>query len=171
MPEKRRIPSWEETFLQVALVMSKRTHCFKYEVGAVLVRGNKIVATGYNGPASGDVHCDEVGCAKEVSGVEKKQSGLCRGSHTEINAITNAARLGVSIEECHMYVNYRPCKSCAKQIGNAGIKRVVYMQDYDGDLDVPAYLGQLGVKLEKYDIEKGHFVLMNLTPKKEKTDG
>ena len=160
------MPLWEKTHLQIAENASERVHCKNYKVGAVLARENNAVAIGYNGPAKGDVHCDEVGCARVVDGEEKKRSGKCRGSHAELNAIANAALLGVSIKDCILYVTYRPCKSCSKQIVNAGIKRVVYLHDYDGDQEVFEYLGRLGVKLEKWDMERDIQILPE-KPKKE----
>src|SRR3989338_3061220 len=84
-------PNWDETFMMMAKVMSERTACRNHKVASIFVdEDHKIVATGYNGPTVGDVHCNEVGCAKidgdPITGKLKR----CRGAHSEINAIMNA---------------------------------------------------------------------------------
>lgn len=129
-------PSWDEIFLEMAELLAQRSVCLHYQVGAIISRGNRFLSGGYNGPPAGEVHCNEVGCARIVDGETKSRSGLCRGAHAELNAITNAAREGIRIEGAEISVTYRPCYICAKTIVNAGIKTVTYKKDYDGDFQV-----------------------------------
>lgn len=143
-------PPFKDLLADQIITISKRSACLFYDVGAVIFRGHQALSFGYNGPASGDVHCFEVGCARIINGELKEGSGRCRGSHAELNAIGNAAKNGVSIEGASMMVTISPCKVCAKQIVNQGIKEVYYLFDYDRDKDVENYLRRLGVKLTHY---------------------
>jgi dCMP deaminase len=143
-------PAFKDLLAEQIITISKRSACLFYDVGAVIFRGHQALSFGYNGPSSGDVHCFEVGCARIVDGKLKEGSGRCRGSHAELNAIGNAARNGVSIDGASMMVTISPCKVCAKQIVNQGIKEVYYLFDYDRDKDVENYLKKLGVKLIRY---------------------
>jgi len=145
-------PNWDEFWMKTALLASERSACVHYKVGAVLARNKQILTLGYNGPVSGDSHCEEIGCAKMRDGVKLPSgSGLCRGSHAELNAIANAANLGIFIGGASFYITYRPCYSCAKQIVNAGIKRVVYLRDYDGEPEAVSLFRKTGVDLIKFD--------------------
>ncbi|MBD3238065.1 MAG: cytidine deaminase [Candidatus Moranbacteria bacterium] len=126
-------PTWEETWFKITQVIKKRSVCLYYQVGAVIVKDKQFLSMGYNGPPIGISHCTDVGCAKIINGELKKHQGLCRGGHAEINAIANAASLGVKIKGSDLFVTYRPCLMCSKAILNAGIKRVFFFKDYDGD--------------------------------------
>jgi dCMP deaminase len=146
-------PTWDETFMEIAVVFSRRSMCRHYKVGAVIAKDRRFLTAGYNGPVSGEPHCVDVGCAKEKNGKKLPSgSGLCRGAHAEINAISNAANLGVSVQGATLYITYRPCYDCAKHIINAGIKKVIYIQDYDGDLPAIDSLNRVGVALVKFDM-------------------
>ena len=148
-------PSWDEMFLGMAGLLAQRSVCLHYQVGAVIARGNRFLSGGYNGPPAGEVHCSEVGCAKEVDGKKLPPgSGKCRGAHAELNAIANAAREGVKIEGAEIFVTYRPCYICAKTIINAGIKTVTYEKDYDGDFQVFDLFQRCRVTLRKLENTK-----------------
>ncbi len=143
-------PSFKDMLAEQLFVISKRSTCLFNKVAAIIFKGDQILSIGYNGPSKGDVHCYEVGCSRIVNGQLKKGAGLCRGSHAELNAICNAAKNGISINEASMMVSIRPCKICAKQIVNQGIKEVYYILEYDIDEDVKKYLRRLGVKVIHY---------------------
>jgi len=145
-------PNWDEFWMMMADLASKRSACVNYKVGAVLVRNKQILTLGYNGPVSGDSHCEEIGCAKMRDGVKLPPgSGMCRGSHGELNAIANAANLGIFISGASLYVTWRPCYSCAKQIVNAGIKRVVYLREYDGEPEAISLFRKTSVDLIRFN--------------------
>lgn len=114
-------PSWDETFIRMAEVLAERSVCRHYKVGAVMAKDKRFLTGGYNGPVSGEPHCTEVGCAKKDKNGNKLPpgSGRCRGAHAEINAISNAANLGVAVRDATLYITYRPCYDCAKHIVNA----------------------------------------------------
>lgn len=129
--ETNHRPTHEDIFAEIALTVAKRSVCLHYDVGAVIFRGNHQLSTGYNGPVSGDVHCTKVGCAKIVDGQIKSSTGLCRGTHAELNAIGNAAKFGIPIEGASIFITWAPCYQCAKQIANVGLKHVLYLIDYE----------------------------------------
>ncbi len=137
--------TWDETWMEVVKVLEKRSMCVHYKVAAIIVKGKHLVSMGYNGPVSGEPHCEEVGCAKMVDGVKLPPgSDKCRGAHAEDNAITRA---GQSAEGCSLYVSFRPCLPCAKRIINAGIRRIIYLKDYDGEEEAIDILRRRGVDL------------------------
>lgn len=131
--ETNRRPTHEDTFTEIALAVAGRSVCLFYDVGAVIFKGNYQLSTGYNGPVSGDAHCTKVGCAKVVDGQIKSGTGLCRGTHAELNAIGNAAKSGIPIEGASIFITWAPCYQCAKQIANSGLKHVLYLIDYKDD--------------------------------------
>ncbi len=119
--------SWDDYFMDITRLVSKRSTCLRRHVGAVIVRDKKILSTGYNGAPRGLAHCEEVGCLREKMGIPSGQNQeLCRGLHAEQNAIIQAAVSGVSIEGSQIYSVTQPCVVCAKMIINSGIKKVVF---------------------------------------------
>ncbi|MFT5359609.1 MAG: dCMP deaminase [Candidatus Paceibacteria bacterium] len=144
-------PSFLDVFAQEAVIISKRSACLWFEVGAIIIAENRHnIGSGYNGPVSGDVDPREAGCARVVDGVLIKGGGLCRGSHAELNAIgsLNIPTLGV---ELSIMVTTHPCKQCAKQIKNKGIKQVYYLWNYgDEDDTVSIWLKERGVSIKRY---------------------
>jgi len=146
-------PSFKDMLAEQLCVISKRSTCLFYSIGAIIFRGDQILSTGYNGPAKGDVHCYEVGCSRIVNSELKEGAGMCRGSHAELNAIGNAAKNGINIDTSSMMVSFNPCKACAKQIVNQGIKEVYYIFKYHTDKDIEKYFRRLGVKITHYKLK------------------
>lgn len=128
-------PSWDEYFMEIAQVAAKRSVCVRRQIGAVIVKDSRILATGYNGVPSGIIHCSERGCYRDQHNIPSGQRHeLCLGLHAEQNAILQAALHGVSIKDSIIYITHQPCIICAKMIINAGIKRVVFQGDYPDNL-------------------------------------
>lgn len=135
MPGKKARPSWEKFFLDLARMVSTRSTCLRRQVGAVVVRDKRILATGYNGAPSGMEHCDQVGCIREQLKVPSgERHEICRAIHAEQNAIIQAATFGVSLAGGTIYITHHPCVLCSKMIINAGIKKVVYLEGYPDEL-------------------------------------
>ena len=133
MAEKR--PSWDEYFMEMAELARTRTTCIRRGVGAVIVKDDRVIATGYNGVPKGIIHCSEVGCLRQQLGVPSGQMHeLCRGVHAEQNAIIQAAAMGHAIEGATLYCTTQPCSVCTKMIINAGIRRVVVKEAYPDEL-------------------------------------
>jgi dCMP deaminase len=133
--KSHRRPSWDEYFLELAHLVSKRTTCLRRGIGAVLVKDKKILATGYNGAPSGLKHCEEIGCLREKLKIPSGQRHeLCRGLHAEQNVILQAALYGVSTKHSTLYITNQPCIICAKMLINAGIREIVIAGDYPDKL-------------------------------------
>jgi dCMP deaminase len=130
-----RRPSWDEYFLEVAHLVSRRATCLRRKVGAVLVKDKKILATGYNGSPSGLKHCIDIGCVREKLKIPSgERHELCRGLHAEQNVLLQAALYGVSTKDSVLYVTNQPCVICAKMLINAGVKEIVISGDYPDKL-------------------------------------
>lgn len=129
-------PNWDEYFMEVAELTAKRSTCLRRQVGAVIVKDKRIVATGYNGAPSGLAHCDERGgCLRQQLGVPSgERHELCRALHAEQNAIIQAAALGNSINGATIYVTNQPCVICAKMIINAGIDKIIVKDGYPDEM-------------------------------------
>jgi deoxycytidylate deaminase len=91
----------------------------------VLVRDNYLLSAGYGGSVVGQPHCAEVGCD-----IDPKTSGCIRTVHAESNAILCAAKHGVSTANSTLYCTLSPCAACFKLLINAGVKRIVYVEQY-----------------------------------------
>lgn len=142
-------PSWDEYFLEMAKLVSKRSTCLRRHVGAVIVKDKRILATGYNGAPSGLEHCLDIGCLREKLNVPSGQRHeLCRALHAEQNAIIQAAVHGTPLKGSILYLTNQPCIICAKMIINAGIKEIVTAGDYPDEM-AKEFLKQAGVSLRK----------------------
>lgn len=132
---KRQRPSWDKYFMHITEDVSSRATCVKRQVGALIVKDNQILATGYNGAPKGFSHCTEKTCLRKKLNVPSgERHELCRGLHAEQNAIIQAAVHGVKIEGSTLYCTYQPCVICAKMMINAGVKRLVYAGGYPDKL-------------------------------------
>ena len=131
--------SWEKYFMNIAKEVASRSTCDRKNVGAVIVRDKTILATGYNGSIRGLDHCDE----KD----HEMENGHCiRTIHAEANAIVQAARHGVRIEESTIYVTASPCYDCFKMIANSGIIAIYYAEFYR-DERIKKYAADLNINL------------------------
>jgi len=139
MVVQRVRPGWDEYFLEIALVIAKRSTCLRRIYGAVLVRDRIIVSTGYNGAARGEENCIDTGrCVREEMNVPKGQRyELCAGVHAEQNAIINgnpekmkgATIYIAGVNADGSYTSGEPCLICRRMIINAMIERVVYLDE------------------------------------------
>ncbi|MBC8527515.1 MAG: cytidine/deoxycytidylate deaminase family protein [Candidatus Cloacimonetes bacterium] len=150
---KNERPLWNEYFMKIAYLVSSRSTCLRRKVGAVIVRDNQILSTGYNGAPKGVAHCAEVGCLREKLKVPPgERHELCRGVHAEQNAIIQAAVNGTSVKDAVMYCNHQPCSICGKMIINAEIKTVYIGKPYPDKLAEDMFI-DAGVQMILYDIK------------------
>jgi dCMP deaminase len=113
-------------------VVAERSTCRRHHIGAVAVKDKHILATGYNGAASGRKDCLELGCLRDEQGIPSgERHEICRAIHAEQNVIIQAALHGVSLEGCTIYCTHTPCRMCAKMLVNAKIKRFVTFGEYN----------------------------------------
>jgi dCMP deaminase len=119
----------------MAMIASTRSTCIRRRVGAVIVAGKRILATGYNGSPAGARHCVDTGCLRQQLGIPSgERQEICRGSHAEMNAVAQAAASGTSVSGCEIYVTHEPCSMCSKLLINSGCGRIVYMNPYPDEL-------------------------------------
>jgi dCMP deaminase len=135
-------PSWDEYFMATAVLIATRSNCERLHVGCVIVSGgkrkNRIVAAGYNGYLPGAPH------------VSLMHDGHEQGTvHAEQNAVADAARRGISVEDCTAYVTHYPCVNCAKILAAAGIAEIKHRADYRNDPLVRRLMEDTGVKVLK----------------------
>lgn len=138
-------PSKDEYYLKIADAVLRRSTCLRRKYGAVLVKNDEIVSTGYNGSPRGEKNCCDTGkCEREEQGIPKgERYELCCAIHAEDNAITSAGRdkaLGATLYIVgrntmdDSLANPAPCMMCRRKIVNAGIKRVVGLFDINDDI-------------------------------------
>jgi len=130
-------PSKDEYYLEISKAVCLRSPCVRRQFGAIIVREDVVISTGYNGPARGVVNCMEVGCLKDELDLPHYSGyDYCPGVHAEENCIINAARHGASVLGGTLYlygqnfgdsspIEGKPCDRCKRAIINAGIKEVV----------------------------------------------
>lgn len=152
MKIKNLRPSWDEYFMELAEVIKKRSNCLRKPYGALIVKDNRIITTGYNGTPHEIKDCFDGGCERcskreknEIKTHEYQESCIC--IHAEQNAIIQAAYLGTSTKYGTMYATISPCSSCAKLIINAGIVRYVYSEIHH-DKEGIRLLKKAGIKIE-----------------------
>lgn len=134
-PQISTRPSKNEYYLDIARAVAARSTCLRRRYGAVLVKNDEIVATGYNGSPRGEINCcDEKECLREKLNIPKgERYELCVAIHAEDNAITSAGR--EKSKDATLYIfginadgteaNPAPCAMCRRKIVNAGIKTVI----------------------------------------------
>lgn len=145
-------PSFDILFMGFASDMAKRSTCPRGQVGAVITRGNQILASGYNGSPRGLPHCTDIGCLQSPCAycqgkgsyagflVPEVMCTVCNGSgvygscrrtiHAEANAIIQCARNGVTTEDSTIYITSSPCIACAGLIIASGITDIMYKTNY-----------------------------------------
>lgn len=145
---------WDIRFMRLAEEVGSWASCLRRKVGAVVVRGKRVMTTGYNGAPANVKSCVERGeCLRDNLGIPSgTRAELCFAAHAEQNAIIQAAKYGVNIDGATLYCTHRPCVICAKMILNAGIKRVVYKEGYPDDFSARLF-EEAGIIVEKFDPE------------------
>lgn len=143
-------PSWDQYFIDIATLVASRSTCSRRQVGAVMVKGKNILATGYNGTPSGITHCSVTGCLRDQLKVPSgERHELCRGLHAEQNAIIQAAKHGINIDGSTLYCTHSPCIICSKMLINAGIDNIVYLEGYPDQLSLDM-LQEAGISYQPF---------------------
>jgi dCMP deaminase len=123
-------PPFPQYFLGIAGAVSARGECVRSRVGAVLVVGDRVVATGYNGVARGAPSCLDGVCPRALNGVpgntpyDEDGPGRCVATHAEQNALDDADARGVDLAGARVYVTKEPCERCARLLLARGIPAV-----------------------------------------------
>lgn len=135
--------SWDEYFMEIAQLVAQRSTCDRAFVGCVLVNSDhRIVSTGYNGTASGNPHCIDVG--------HRMRDGHCIATiHAEMNALLYCAKEGIPAKGSICYVTHFPCLNCTKALIQAGISAIYYHEAYRVDDYALEILERNNVSLKK----------------------
>lgn len=135
-----------ELFMEVAKLFAKRSRCSRLQVGCVIVKDNRIISSGCNGPLGTDKTVDY-----DIAGFcECDRTSPCANSiHAEHNAILFAAKKGISLEGAIVYVTHSPCRKCSEALIQAGVNLVVYGELFR-DSEPLNYLEHNGVRTEQY---------------------
>ena len=145
--------SFDDIYMDLAQNLSRKSHCVKAKVGAVISKDTRIVSLGYNGPPAGTHNCDQEwpqdGCARDRKG------GCSLALHAEANAILYASKNQITMEGSTLYVTLSPCLACAKIIYTTGIKKVIYLESYTACQRISIkesveFLKKFGVSVEQY---------------------
>lgn len=126
-------PTWAHTFGSIAGVWASRSTCSRRQVGAVVVKDNRIIGQGYNGVASGKKHCVDGGCPRGLLNHDQVPKDAdynlypCKALHAEYQAITDAGKL--NCKGATIYVTDNPCQQCTNMIEDAGIKEVIVWRE------------------------------------------
>ena len=156
MEEQKYIrPSWDQYFMEIAHTVSKRATCDRGRSGCVIVRNRQILVTGYVGSPIGLPHCDEVGHQmKQTVHEDGHVTNHCvRTVHAEQNAICQAAKLGIALQDSTLYCRMTPCRVCAMLIINCGITIVVCEKKYHAGAESEEMFKMAGVSLEYFSEE------------------
>lgn len=128
------LPSVEEYFMGIAIAVRQRANCVGQRVGAVLMRDNRVLATGYNGTPQDMVNCLDGGCVRCANRNREFASGtsydICICVHSEQNALLSAARFGIPVEGAVLFSTTRPCLGCTKELLQAEVSAVWYIHDW-----------------------------------------
>ncbi len=131
---------YDRAYLNMALEWAKLSHCSRMKVGALIVKNDMIISDGYNGTPTGfDNQCEL-----------NPETTHWYVIHGEANAILKCARTGQSCHESTLYLTHSPCKDCSKLILQAGIKRLVYLDEYR-DRSGLDFLETTGIEIVKYE--------------------
>ena len=130
---------WDEYFMSIALLASCRSPCDRLHVGSTIVKNNRLISMGYNGYIPGAPHISRIEDNHEQSII-----------HSEINAITDCAKRGVSLEGAKIYITHYPCPNCFRSIAACGIKEIYYHNDYNNNPIVQELATDSSILIKKF---------------------
>lgn len=133
---------WDQYFMSIAFLASMRSPCDRLHVGAVVVKNNRLISMGYNGFIAGAPHISRVRDTHEQAII-----------HSEVNAIVDCARRGVSLEDAKIYVTHYPCINCFRSIAGCGIREIIYSEDYRNDPLVLEIANEASISIRKLTSE------------------
>jgi len=128
----------DDYYMGIAMAVRRKANCMGRRVGAVIVKNNRIISTGYNGTPEGMANCLDGGCVRCRDRETYKASvgyDVCICVHAEQNALITAARFGNSIEDAVVYSTLRPCFDCTKVLLQAKVHTIYYIHDWAHPID------------------------------------
>jgi len=149
------LPERDEYYLALAFAAARRANCRGRKVGAVLVKGDRVIATGYNGTPEGLPNCLDGGCLR-CADRDAFNAGtgydLCICVHAEANALLTAGRYGAPTDGSIVYTTDQPCFSCSKELIQAGVSKVYYARTWAPDPRVADDYRRLQARLESVHV-------------------
>lgn len=136
--ENKERLDWDNYFMSIALLASQRSPCERLHVGSVIVKDNRLISMGYNGFISGAPHISRVQDGHEQSTI-----------HSEINAISDCAKRGTSLENSKIYITHYPCINCFRSIAACGIREIIYLEDYNNNPIVQELANDSNISITK----------------------
>lgn len=130
--------NWDEYFMSIALLASKRSPCSRLNVGSVIVKNNRIISMGYNGYIPGAPHISRIENNHEQSII-----------HSEINAISDCAKRGTSLKDSKIYITHYPCINCFRSIAACEIKEIIYLNDYNNNSIIQELANESNIMIKK----------------------
>jgi dCMP deaminase len=131
--------SWNEYFAQMAKLIALRSPCNRLHVGCVIVKDNIVCSVGYNGFLRSAPH--------ESIIEDNHELATC---HAESNTVANACRTGANLMDSTAYITHYPCINCFKLLASAGIKEIIYLEDYRNSPHVATLAQYTNVDIKKY---------------------
>jgi dCMP deaminase len=141
--------SRDEALVLTAFVWAERGTCSRLKVGCVISRDGRILVQGYNGAPPGLSHCQD----KETGSIHGHTTEQCLAVHAEQNAISWAARNGVTLEGADMHLTHMPCLACARRTITAGIRSVMWCEAYRDSSGV-GLLREAGLNVVKGSLDR-----------------
>ena len=132
-PTRRASVNRDDYYMGIAMAVRKKANCLGRKVGAVLVKENRIVSTGYNGTPEGMTNCLDGGCVRCKNKETYAASvgyDVCICVHAEQNVLITAARFGIPVEGGVVYSTLRPCFDCTKAMLQAKVNTIYYIHDW-----------------------------------------
>ena len=129
---------WDEYFMSIAVLASQRSPCKRLNVGSVIIKNNRLISMGYNGYIPGAPHISRVQDNHEQSII-----------HSEVNAITDCAKRGASLEDAKIYVTHYPCINCFRSIAACGIKEIIFLNEYNNNPIVEELANDASIVIKK----------------------
>jgi len=136
--ENKELVPWDDYFMSIAFLASMRSPCTRLRVGSVVVKDHRIIAMGYNGFIAGAPHISRLRDNHEQAII-----------HSEINAVSDCARRGASLQDAAIYVTHYPCINCFRSLAACGIKRIYYYHDYNNDPLIPTLADDAGITIHQ----------------------
>ena len=134
---KQRL-NWDEYFMSIALLASQRSPCDRLNVGSVIVKNNRLISMGYNGFIPGAPHISRV--------IDDHEQSII---HSEINAISDCAKRGASLQGTKIYITHFPCINCFRSIAACEMKEIIYLDNYKNDPIVNQLASDSGITIRK----------------------
>jgi len=163
MKEKRLC--WENYFIDILNKVKTRSTCLRRKIGAIAVKENRILATGYNGAPPGIDHCIDKGCIRDELNIPSGTSQeKCRAVHGEQNLIVQAALHGIKLKGSDIYCNTQPCIICAKMLLGIMPSRIIYLNPYP-DKDTISLFEKLGMSYSMELSDKEYITIWDFSIK------